>query len=118
MKKILTIFAILFVCSTVVSAEEAFGQNTRQTTQSIINQMRDAISKDVQNTVDNAVNAGVNGIKLVSYKAELVQKKNELKQVEESNDNIFSKSYQKFKLNQEIKDLEKKISALEKQMHY
>lgn len=118
MKKILSIIAIFFVISTGVNASETFGQNTAQATQSIITQMRDAINKDIQNSVDSAVNAGVNGLKLASYKAELAQKKNELKLLEASNDNFISKSYQKFKLKQEIKDLEKKIAELEKQFHF
>ena len=118
MKKILTIFAILFVASAGAYSAETFGQNTAQATQNIFNQMHDAILKDVQNTVDNTVNIGVNGLKLASYKAELAQKKQELKQVEASNDNFLSKSCKKIKLNQEIRDLEHKIADLEKQMHF
>ena len=80
MKKIFTVLAILFVFSLGVNAAETFGQNTAQATQNIFNQMVDAISKDVQNSADSMVNAGVNSLKLASYKAQLAQKKRELRQ--------------------------------------
>ena len=118
MKKILAILALLLIFSTGTNASESFGQNTAQATQNIITQMRDAINKDVQNTIDNTVNVGVNSLKLASYKAELAQKKNELKQIEASNDNFLTKSYQKIKIKQEIRDLEHKIAELEKQLHF
>ena len=68
MKKVLTILALLFVFSAVVYSAESFGQNTVKTTQSIFTQMGNAIYKDVQNTIDNTVNAGVNSLKLAAYK--------------------------------------------------
>ncbi len=118
MKRILTILALLFVFSTAVYSVESFGQNTVKTTQSIFTQMGNAIYKDVQNTIDNTVNAGVNTLKLASYKAELAQKKNELNQLETSKDNFFLKTYKRIKLKHQIKDLEHKIADLEKQMQF
>lgn len=118
MKKTILILTAMLLMSASSYAAQSGAHQAAETTQSILGQMRDAIVRDVHNSVDQSVNAGVNSLKLASYKAQLAQKKRELARIEASDYNYFLKNYKKFKIRQEIRDLENKIADLERQLHY
>lgn len=109
-KSLLVLFAaILFLGNNLAgSAAESTG---------ILSTLKDAIIKDVSNTVQSSVTTAatkaLNAVKLAQYKQQLEQKKQELADLEESNINFFSKFFKRIKLNREINNLEEKIKALE-----
>ena len=79
--------------------------------------LKNAVIKDVQDTVDSTVttaaNRALNTVRLNQYKQQLAQKKQELKDLEASDINWFSKFFKRRRLNREISELEAKIKALE-----
>ena len=80
--------------------------------------LKNAIIKDVQDTVTNtataAANRVLNTVKLNQYKQELAQKKQDLADLEASKTNFIVKFFKRRKLNNEISELEAKIKELEK----
>ena len=83
----------------------------------IFQTLKNAIIKDVQDTVQatvtNASNKVVNQAKLTQYKQQLEQKKQELADLETSKTNFIVKFFKRRKINKEIKELEEAIKALE-----
>lgn len=111
MKKILLImFAALLVFQGGMSyaAEESTG---------IFSTLKNAIIKDVQETVSSTVttaaNKAIDIVKINQYKQQIAQKKQELADLEESNTFFIVKFFKKRKINREIRALENKIKELE-----
>ena len=110
MKKIvLTLFAGLLILQGAMScsAEETTGFFTN---------LKNAIIKDVQDTVTSTVtsvaNKTLNIVKINEYKQQLEQKKQELADLEASKKNFISKFFQRRKIYKEIRDIEAQIVAL------
>ena len=110
MKKIvLTLFAGLLILQGAMScsAEETTGFFTT---------LKNAIVKDVQDTVTSTVtsaaNKTLNLVKINQYKQQLEQKKQELAELEASHKNFISKFFTRRKINKEIREIEAQIVAL------
>ena len=110
MKKIiLTLFAGLFILQGAMScsAEETTGFFTT---------LKNAIVKDVQDTVTTTVttaaNKTLNIVKINQYKQQLEQKKQELSEMEASHRNFIYKFFQRRRINNEIREIEAQIRAL------
>ena len=110
MKKIiLTLFAGLFILQGAMScsAEETTGFFTT---------LKNAIVKDVQDTVTTTVttaaNKTLNIVKINQYKQQLEQKKQELAEMEASHRNFIYKFFQRRRINNEIREIEAQIRAL------
>ena len=111
MKKILlTLFALLLISQCGISCKAAETTN-------IFTSLKNAIIKDVQDTVTSTVNStlttaankALNVVKLNQYKQQLAQKQQELADLEASNKNFIVKFFKRRSINKEIKDLEIKI---------
>ena len=107
---------ILFGALLVFQAGISYADTASETT-SIFQSLKNAIIKDVQNTVQttvtNAANKVLNQAKLAQYKQELEQKKKELAELEASKKNFIVKFFQRRKLKKDIQTLEDAIKALE-----
>lgn len=105
---------VLFVAFLIVQNGISYAANEST---SIFTTLKNAIIKDVESTVQSTVTTAatkaMNQVKLVQYKQQLQQKKQELAELEASNKNFFVKFFQRRRLNREITDLEDKIKALE-----
>ena len=111
MKKILLImFAVLLVFHGGMSY--AADEST-----SIFSSLKNAIIKDVQQTVNSTVttaaNKAINLVKINQYKQQIAQKEQEIADLEASNTFFIAKFFKKRKLNREIRELENKIKELE-----
>ncbi len=111
MKKILlTLFAGLFIfqCGLSCCAEEST---------SFFTTLKNVIIRDVQDTVNStittAANRAVNTVKIVQYKQQLEQKKQELADLEASNKNFIVKFFERRKINKEIREIEDTIKSLQ-----
>ncbi len=110
-KSLLVLFGALLIFQGAMSYAE-----TTETV-GIFQSLKNAIIKDVQNTVQNTVTTAANKVlnqaKLNQYKQELAQKKQELAELEASKKNFIVKFFQRRKLNKDIQTLEDAIKALE-----
>ena len=104
MKKIL-----LFLFINLIIAQGSLCIAETSTSQSIFSNLKDAIVKDVTNSVTTSVN----NVKLANYKTQLEEKKKELEEVENSDSLAIIKYFKKASINQKISDLEAKIEAIE-----
>jgi len=111
-KNLLILFAALLIFQNGLTMAA-----TNETT-TIFSTLKNAIIKDVQDTVNSTVSTAatkaMNAVKLAQYKSQLAQKQEELKELEASDINFFSKFFKRIKLNREIRNLEYKIQELEK----
>lgn len=111
MKKILLILvAALLIFHGAMSCEATEYNN-------IFSTFKNAIIKDVQDTVSSTVttaaNRAIDLVKLNQYKQQLAQKQQELADLEASNINFISKFFRRRTLKNEIKNLEYQIKKLE-----
>ena len=111
MKKILLIICasiLVFQGGMSYAADEASG---------IFSSLKNAIIKDIQetvsSTVNNATNKAIDIVRINQYKLQIAQKQQELADLEESNTFCIVKFFKKRKLNREINALENKIKELE-----
>ena len=111
MKKILLVLVgALLIFQGAMSCEATEFNN-------IFSSFKNAIIKDVQDTVSSTVttaaNRAIDLVKLNQYKQQLAQKKQELADLEASNINFISKFFRRRTLKNEIKNLEYQIKKLE-----
>ena len=107
---------ILFGALLIFQGGLSYGAAAEST--GIFSALKNAIIKDVQDTVQttvtNAANRALNQVKLSQYRQQLEQKKQELADLEASKTNFIVKFFKRRKLNNEISELEAKIKELEK----
>ena len=106
-KYLLILFTALFIAQGSVFAD------TTSEAANLLNSLKNAVVQDVKNTVSTTLNKGVNVIKIANYKSQLEQKKQELKELEESNTNFFVKFFKRISINRQINQLEADIKTLE-----
>lgn len=106
---------ILFGALLIFQGAMSYAETTE--TAGFFQTLKNAIIKDVQNTVQNTVTSAANKVlnqaKLAQYKQELAQKKQELADLEASKTNFIVKFFKRRKLNKEIQTLEDAIKSLE-----
>ncbi len=73
----------------------------------------ESVLKDLKNAIVTDVTTNVNNVKLASYKAQLAQKQQELKEVNESSGFAIIKYFKRERINNKIIELEAKIAQIE-----
>ena len=102
MKKILFLLLTMAILSPI-------GYSTESATSTVLNDIKNAVVKDISDTVTT----NVNNVKLAAYKAQLEQKKKELQELENSSTFFIIKYFKEISLRAKISDLEMKIKEIE-----
>lgn len=106
MKKVLlAIFSIAIIAQSGLCATTT----AQPTTADILKDLKNAVISDVT----NSVTTNVNNIKLATYKTQLEQKKQELKEVEKSSSPAIIKYFKRARINSKIAELEANIKLIE-----